>query len=77
MRNNSGRSGSTDMQVSSSLFLSHTHNIVHKFIPCCLDGEEIGPEGVEKFCADIDVAPEDVSELFLYFYGFSVKLLLY
>lgn len=26
-----------------------------------LDGEEIGPEGVEKFCIDLEVDPEDVS----------------
>ena len=26
-----------------------------------IDGEEIGPEGVEKFCFDLEVDPEDVS----------------
>ena len=26
-----------------------------------LDGEEIGPEGVERFCFDLEVDPEDVS----------------
>lgn len=27
--------------------------------------DEIGPEGMEKFCLDLGVAPEHVSELFL------------
>lgn len=40
-------------KVTSWHFFAYIHTT-------CLDGDEIGPEGVERFCADLEVAPEDV-----------------
>ena len=45
------------MQVTYSITLVHTFRLYR------LDGEEIGPEGVERFCFDLEVDPEDVSQM--------------
>ena len=47
------------MQVTPPIILLLSYSCINLLL--AIDGEEIGPEGVERFCFDLEVDPEDVS----------------
>lgn len=70
---NDAWNGSMNMQVSYinvTCYTRHYTSVVHTCLSKIGCDDVVGPEGMEKFCEDIGVEPENVSPFFIFVFVF-------